>query len=52
MRTVSAASVAANPRSVEGLPGPVLEALGELAGARRKGCWRSASASGSACCTS
>ena len=37
MRTVSAASVAADPRSIEGLPESVLEALGELAGAAKEG---------------
>src|SRR3954463_801642 len=37
MRTVSAASVAAHPESVEGLPESVLEALGELAGAAKEG---------------
>ena len=35
MRTVSAASVAANGESINGLPESVLEALGELAGAAR-----------------
>jgi transposase-like protein len=37
MRTVSAVSVAANVEGVEGLPEPVLEALGELAGAAKEG---------------
>jgi hypothetical protein len=37
MRTVSAASVAANVEGVEGLPESVLEALGELAGAAQEG---------------
>ena len=37
MRTVSAASVAANHESIEGLPESVLEALGELAGAAKDG---------------
>jgi putative transposase len=37
MRTVSAASVAANDESTEGLPEAVLEALGELAGAAKEG---------------
>ena len=37
MRTVSAASVAAHPESVEGLPESVIEALGELAGAAKEG---------------
>ena len=37
MRTVSAASVAANDGSTEGLPESVLEALGELAGAAKEG---------------
>jgi putative transposase len=37
MRTVTAASVAANSESIEGLPGSVLESLGELAGAAREG---------------
>src|SRR3954454_9995919 len=37
MRTVSAASVAANPEGIEGLPESVLEALGELAGAAKDG---------------
>jgi hypothetical protein len=37
MRTVSAASVAAGDERVEGLPEPVLEALGELAGAAKEG---------------
>src|SRR4051812_13007298 len=37
MRTVSAASVAASPGSVEGLPESVLEALGEIAGAAEEG---------------
>jgi putative transposase len=37
MRTVSAASVAAGDERVEGLPEPVLEALGELAGAAKDG---------------
>src|SRR5215211_9012368 len=37
MRTVSAASVAANDESIEGFPEPVLEALSELAGAAKEG---------------
>jgi transposase-like protein len=37
MRTVSAASVAANPRSIDGLPPSVQETLGELAGAAKEG---------------
>jgi putative transposase len=37
MRTVSAASVAANEEGIEGLPPAVLEALGELAGAAKEG---------------
>ena len=37
MRTVSAASVAANPQSIDGLPPSVQEALGELAGAAKEG---------------
>src|SRR3954467_15449228 len=37
MRTVSAASVAANEPGIEGLPPSVLEALGELAGAAKEG---------------
>jgi putative transposase len=37
MRTVSAASVAANEKGIEGLPATVLEALGELAGAAKEG---------------
>src|SRR4051794_29665602 len=37
MRTVSAASVAANPEGIEGLPESVLEALGELASAAKDG---------------
>ena len=37
MRTVTAASVAAGEPRIEGLPGPVLEALGELAGAAKEG---------------
>jgi hypothetical protein len=37
MRTVSAASVAANDGRTEGLPESVLEALGELAGAAKEG---------------
>jgi putative transposase len=37
MSTVSAASVAAHPDSVEGLPESVIEALGELAGAAKEG---------------
>src|SRR3954451_19016239 len=37
MRTVSAASVAASPEGIEGLPESVLEALGELAGAAKEG---------------
>src|SRR5215208_8208570 len=37
MRTVSAASVAANHESIEGLPESVLEALGELVGAAKDG---------------
>src|SRR4051794_1987877 len=37
MRTVSAASVAANEQSIEGLPESVLEALGELAGTAKEG---------------
>src|SRR3954462_9775413 len=37
MRTVSAASVAANEQSSEGLPESVLEALGALAGAAKEG---------------
>jgi len=37
MRTVSAASVAANDQGIEGLPPSVLEALGELAGAAKEG---------------
>src|SRR3954464_13535072 len=37
MRTVSAASVAANEKGIEGLPPTVLEARGELAGAAKDG---------------
>jgi hypothetical protein len=37
MRTVTAASVAANDESIEGLPESVLKALGELAGAAKEG---------------
>src|SRR5215213_9092758 len=37
MRTVSAALVAANEKSIEGFPEAVLEALGELAGAAKEG---------------
>ena len=37
MSTVSAASVAANDESIEGLPEAVLEALGEPAGAAKEG---------------
>jgi putative transposase len=37
MRTVSAASVAANWEGVEGLPASVQEALGELVGAAKEG---------------
>jgi putative transposase len=37
MRTVSAASVAANESRIEELPAPVQEALGELAGAAKEG---------------
>jgi putative transposase len=37
MRTVSAASVAANDQGIERLPEPVLEALGELASAAKEG---------------
>jgi hypothetical protein len=37
MTTVSAASVVANPESVEGLPAALQEALGELAGAAKEG---------------
>jgi transposase-like protein len=37
MRTVTAASVAAAEERTEGLPEPVLDALGELAGAAREG---------------
>jgi putative transposase len=37
MRTVSAASVAANPQSIDALPPSVQEALGELAGAAKEG---------------
>jgi putative transposase len=37
MRTVTAASVAAGEEGIEGLPEPVLEALGELAGAAKEG---------------
>jgi hypothetical protein len=37
MRKVSAASVAANEQSIEGLPEAVLEALGELAGTAKEG---------------
>jgi len=37
MRTVSAASVAANDEGIEGLPEAVLEVLGELAGAAKAG---------------
>jgi putative transposase len=37
MRTVTAASVAASDKSIEGLPSSVLEALGELAGAAKEG---------------
>jgi hypothetical protein len=40
MRTVSAASVAANPQSIEGLPPSVRGVLGELAGAAKEGCSR------------
>lgn len=35
MSTVSAASVAANPQGIEGLPAALQEALGELAGAAK-----------------
>jgi hypothetical protein len=53
MSTVSAVSVAANDKSIEGLPPSVLEeTLGQLAGRRRRGCWRCRSGSGSAFCTS
>jgi putative transposase len=37
MRTVSAASVAANPQAIEGVPPSVVEALGELAAAAKEG---------------
>src|SRR3954452_52346 len=37
MRTVSAASVVASDEGIEGLPGSVLEALGEFAGAAKEG---------------
>src|SRR3712207_7822853 len=37
MRTVSAASVAADAESIDGLPESVLEALGELASAAKEG---------------
>src|SRR4051794_6541389 len=37
MRTVSAASVAANEEGIEGLPATVLEVLGELVGAAKEG---------------
>jgi putative transposase len=37
MRTVTAGSVAAGEERIEGLPEPVLEALGELAGAAKEG---------------
>src|SRR5215217_7882157 len=37
MRTVSAASVAANPQGIEGLPPAVHNALGELASAAKEG---------------
>src|SRR3954465_13537482 len=37
MRTVSAASVAANDEGIEGLPATVLEVLGELVGAAKEG---------------
>jgi hypothetical protein len=37
MRTVSAASVAANQDGIDALPGSVHEALGELAGAAKEG---------------
>src|SRR3954464_5781076 len=37
MSTVSAVSVAANDRSIEGVSPSVLEALGELAGAAKEG---------------
>jgi putative transposase len=37
MRTVTAASVAANGESIEGLPESVMEVLGELAGAAKEG---------------
>jgi putative transposase len=37
MRTVSAASVAANPQAIEDVPLSVLEALGELAAAAKEG---------------
>jgi putative transposase len=37
MRTVSAASVAANQQSIDGLPPSVRDALGELAGAAKEG---------------
>jgi hypothetical protein len=37
MRTVSAASVAANREGIEGVAPSVLEALGELAGAAKEG---------------
>src|SRR3954466_7206063 len=37
MRTVTAATVAAGEERIEGLPEPVLEALGELAGVAKEG---------------
>ena len=37
MRTVTAASVAAGEQRIEGLPEPVLDALGELAGSAKEG---------------
>jgi hypothetical protein len=40
MRTVSAASVAVSRDGIEGLAAAVHEALGELAGAARRACWR------------
>lgn len=50
MKTVSAASVAANRQRIDRLPPLVQDALGELAGAAKEGLLALSVASGSRCC--
>jgi hypothetical protein len=52
IKTVPVDAVVNGEERFEELPERVRDALGELAGAAKEGCSRSASASGSACSTS